>query len=122
MEAPARAHCDRAREIQDEACTRLGVGPIHLPTEVIKEMIREYSKALEIDPENAEALHDRAYWRRYAGDGRAARADYDKLLRIAPANSLAWYQRGGMRCSGGDHAGALCGHNRFGFCELGWCS
>ncbi|MEK7469337.1 MAG: hypothetical protein AAB074_18340 [Planctomycetota bacterium] len=103
----AHAHCERASEISREACGRLGVGPIYLPKSVISDMIREYSRALEIDPGHLEALHDRAYWRAYSDQEKAARQDYDELIRRDPQNDLAWYQRARLRCGGGDHAGAL---------------
>ena len=110
--ALAHEHCLRAQAISDEACRRLGVGPINLPEDVIDDMIDEYSRALEIDSGHLEALHDRAYWRSYSGAPRGALRDYDELLRLDPGNALAWYQRGGLHCSGGDHAAAISDYTR----------
>ncbi len=103
----AHAHCLRAREISDEACRRLKLSPIYLPKDVMGDMIREYSRALKIDPDHLEALHDRAYWLWYRGERDEALDDYDELLRRSPRSALAWYQRGRIRCESGDHKSAI---------------
>lgn len=108
----AKGHCERAQEIQDEACKRLNLAPIYLPEDVLDAMIAEYSRALVVDPGNVEALGNRAYWRKFRGDGKGARADYDELLRLQPGNALAWYQSGNLRCDHGDHAAAIEDYNR----------
>jgi tetratricopeptide (TPR) repeat protein len=103
----AHAHCERAQEISDEACQRLKVAPIYLPKDVMGDMIREYSRALDIDPNHLEALDGRAYWRWFRGDSDEALEDYNEFLRREPGNALVWYQRGRLRCERGDHKGAI---------------
>lgn len=108
----AHEHCVRAQAICDEQCLTRNVAPIILPEDVIEEMIDEYSRALDIDSGHLEALHSRAYWRKFAGDPAGALDDYDELLRRDPGNALAWYQRGGLHCGRGDHAAAIADFTR----------
>lgn len=108
----ARGHCDRAREIQDEACRRLKESPIYLPKDVMAQMIAEYTRALEIDPDCMEALESRAYWRWFRGDVDDALGDYAELLRRQPRNALAWYQRGRIHCERGEHGKAIADYTQ----------
>ena len=59
-----------------------------------------------MEPDNAEALENRAAARTDLGEHRLAREDYDALIRLEPDNAVALYSRGACLANLGDLAGA----------------
>ena len=60
----------------------------------LKENIRTYSKAIALNPANAEAFYLRANTKYLLGDYKSAIADYNKAIDINPENRMAYYNRG----------------------------
>jgi tetratricopeptide (TPR) repeat protein len=55
--------------------------------------IKEYTKALQLDPKNADIYFVRGYCNRQIGENLRAIADYTKAVEIAPNFSDAYYNR-----------------------------
>ena len=72
----------------------------------------DFSRVIELEPDNAEALENRAAARSDLGDHRLAREDYDALLRLEPDNAIAIYSRGACLARLGDLAGAVADFDR----------
>ena len=53
-----------------------------------------YNSALEIEPQNAQALYNLAYFEQESGEYDKAHAHYDELLTIDSTNVFAWYNKG----------------------------
>lgn len=53
-----------------------------------------YNSALEIDPENQQALYNLAYFEQENREYESALANYDRLLEIDSTNVFAWYNKG----------------------------
>ena len=56
--------------------------------------IADYTKALEINPESANAYYNRGNAKNKLGDHQGAIADYTKALEIDPQNGIAYLNRG----------------------------
>lgn len=56
-----------------------------------------YDRLLQLAPEHAGALFNRAAMRRFTGDLEGAEADYDRLLRLQPYDYEARYNRSELR-------------------------
>jgi tetratricopeptide (TPR) repeat protein len=50
---------------------------------------RDIERALELDPENAEALLERGILRQLAGDTEGARIDWERAIELAPHSAIA---------------------------------
>ncbi len=59
-----------------------------------KDAVKEYDKALEIDPENAEIYRKRGIANRARGDEKDALKDFDKAIELDPSNSKSYLGRG----------------------------
>ena len=55
--------------------------------------IADYTAALQLDPEHADAYHYRAYARACQGDDERAIADYAEFIRREPTDETAYYNR-----------------------------
>ena len=55
--------------------------------------IEEYSKAIEINPEDASAYYNRGNKKSDLKDYRGAIKDYSKAIEIDPENASAYYNR-----------------------------
>jgi|GEM_PF-1956940 len=71
-----------------------------------------YSRALELEPRSAAALHDRALARRALHDLEGALADYDRALALTPGDVRTLNNRALVRKALDDHAGALADYDR----------
>ncbi len=67
---------------------------------------RDYDKALEIDPDYADALLSRATNKDDAGEYDGALKDYNHVIELEPDNGLAYYNRGNTKFNLGDKSGA----------------
>ena len=67
----------------------------------------DFSRVIELEPDNAEALQNRAAARDDLGEHRLAREDYDALIRLEPDNAVALYGWGACLAKLGDLAGAV---------------
>ncbi|MBK9153547.1 MAG: tetratricopeptide repeat protein [Chloracidobacterium sp.] len=76
------------------------------------EAIREFDRAIGLEPANVEALRLRGRSKRENGDLKGALADLNKALEIEPNNSRALLGRGLTREKLGDTKGALDDYNR----------
>lgn len=73
---------------------------------------REFSRAIQLAPGNAEPWYNRGLVRRDQGDCRAALIDFDKALELAPEGFAARYHRGNCKQQLGDYAGAIDDYTR----------
>lgn len=69
--------------------------------------VADFDRALQIDPQSAEAFNNRGFVRQVRGDATGARADYDAALVIDPKLASALANRGGLRLAQWDVEGAL---------------
>jgi tetratricopeptide (TPR) repeat protein len=59
-----------------------------------EQAIADYTKAIELNPEKAEAYLDRGYAYEQLGDYEQSIADYDRAIALDPQNAPAYYNRG----------------------------
>ncbi|MCX7704465.1 MAG: tetratricopeptide repeat protein, partial [Planctomycetota bacterium] len=64
--------------------------------------IRDYDRAIELNPEYAEALYNRGVAKSKMGDWAGAIADFDEALELKPKYALAYAGRGEARMAKGD--------------------
>lgn len=68
---------------------------------------QDFSRALALKADCAEAYYDRALAAQKQGKNKAALRDYDALLKLQPNHNQAWYNRGLLRFAKRDYRGAL---------------
>ncbi|MCX7704306.1 MAG: protein kinase, partial [Planctomycetota bacterium] len=69
--------------------------------------IEDYNKALELDPENADAYGNRGFARSATGDYDGAIKDFNKAIELSPTDALAYAGRGFAKAARGDYEGAI---------------
>ncbi len=72
-----------------------------------KKKIEIYTKAIELDPKNADAYNNRGYAKNVFGQHREAIEDFDKAIAVRPNYSMAFCNRGYTKQLLGQHAGAI---------------
>ena len=81
------AYCQTADEYFD-----MGVSKLQL--EDYRGAIADYTKVIEIDPNDATAYHERGFAKLQLKDNRGAIADYTKAIEIDPNDAIAYNGRG----------------------------
>ena len=71
-----------------------------------KGAIKDYDKALELNPDYANAYYNRGVAKGKLGDYKGAIEDFDKAIALNPNYADAYYNRGLARRDLGDHKGA----------------
>jgi len=74
--------------------------------------IAAYTQAIALNPNYAQAYHNRGIARSKLGDKQGAVADYNQALRINPNYAKAYYNRGNARSDLGDKQGAVADYNQ----------
>jgi tetratricopeptide (TPR) repeat protein len=69
--------------------------------------IADYTKAIELKPDNAVAYYDRGIVKGKKGDYGGAIADYTKAIELKPDFARAYGNRSGMKAMEGDYDGAI---------------
>ncbi|MEG4350916.1 tetratricopeptide repeat protein [Microcoleus sp. LAD1_D3] len=73
--------------------------------------IEDLSKAIQLNPNYAEAYYNRGILRYVSGDNQGAIADFNEVLRINPNLFQAYVNRGNARDDSGDSEGAIADYN-----------
>lgn len=68
--------------------------------------IADYTAAIALDPEYAEAYYNRAYDRSEVKDYQGAIEDYSKVIELEPDAAPAYFNRGMAKAKLGDAEGA----------------
>lgn len=84
------------------------IGPASLPACLqgrFEAAIRDYTKAIELNPGHCRAYYNRAFSHDRLGQFKEAVDDYSRALQIEPANATALHNRGSLferlgRCGG----------------------
>ena len=71
-----------------------------------------YNRAIQLNPNYAEAYNNRGGVRSSLGDKQGAIADFNEALRINPNDADAYSNRGVVRSSLGDNQGAIADYNQ----------
>ncbi len=74
--------------------------------------IADYSAAIRLNPNYANAYNNRGFIRFQLGDKQEAMSDYNQALQINPKLALAHYNRGSARAELGDKEGAIDDYNQ----------
>ena len=69
--------------------------------------IKDFTRAIEIDPGLASVYNNRGESRHKKGDLAAAESDYRHALKLDPAFPVVFYNRGKLRLENGDKEGAI---------------
>jgi tetratricopeptide (TPR) repeat protein len=77
-----------------------------------QDAIVEYSKAIQLDPTDAQAFCGRgvAYYR--LSDGHRALKDYNRAIELDPNLSIAYYRRGFLHYLTKDYSSAIVDYNK----------
>ncbi len=73
--------------------------------ERIENITADYNKAIEIDPQDADAYNNRGFAKNKSGDYQGAIADFNKALAINPQDYAAYTNRGIAKRNLGDDRG-----------------
>jgi tetratricopeptide (TPR) repeat protein len=72
--------------------------------------IARQTKAIRVNPHNADAYYNRGIAKQTKGDLDGAIADYSEAIKLAPDNKEAYEQRGITKSAKGDAEGAIADH------------
>ncbi len=75
-------------------------------------VIAEYTQAIRLKPNYAEAYYYRGNNRSTLGDKKGAIADYTQAIRINPNDAIAYSNRGFVRYALGDNKGAIADYDQ----------
>ena len=91
---------------KEEALSRVEAGETALKNGQYDEAVEQFKKALEIDPESANAYRGlgRAYFK--SGDKQKASEAFHEALRLNPDSAETYYDLGTTRYESGDYAAA----------------
>lgn len=92
---------------EDLAVARFYRGGVYLDQDQLDEAIRDYTVAIALKPDFAQAFNNRGNAHDDAGDGDKALRDYDEALRIDPGFAKALSNRGLVYDARGEHARAI---------------
>ena len=84
----------RLRADAEDTYSFLARGMLHSTLGDDRRAAEDFSRVIELEPDNAEALENRAAARSDLGEHRLAREDYDALIRLEPDKAVALYSRG----------------------------
>ena len=91
---------------EEDNYSLLARGLFHIRLGDDRRAMENFSRVIELEPDNAEALENRATARDALGEHRLAKEDYDAVIRLEPGNAVALYSRGAGLAQMGDLAGA----------------
>lgn len=74
--------------------------------------IKDYSQAIELNPDHVEAYYNRGLAKHFLEDYEGAIADYDKALTLNPDYTKAYYDRGNAKSNLGDYRGAIADYEQ----------
>jgi len=74
--------------------------------------IKEFDKAVEINPKFAEAYYNRGVAKGELGDYRGGIEDYNKAIEINPRYAKAYYNRGVLKGNLGNYRGEIEDYNK----------
>ena len=74
--------------------------------------IADYDRAIEINPQHANAYNNRGIAKNKMGDYEGAIADYDRAIEINPQYTIAYNNRGNTKNDMGDYEGAIADYDR----------
>jgi tetratricopeptide (TPR) repeat protein len=75
------------------------------------EAIVNFTEAIRLDPELADAYRDRGTCHAQKGEYDQAIADLTEAIRLDPEQALAYYNRGGAKLGRGDYEGAIADYD-----------
>ena len=76
------------------------------PSPTMQEVIYDYDKAIEIDPEYVDAYYQRGFAKFDFRDYQGAIPDFDKVIELDSHHTTAYYHRSIAKRESGDEAGA----------------
>jgi tetratricopeptide (TPR) repeat protein len=74
--------------------------------------LAEYTKAIQLDPQDALAFCCRGVAHYRLGDGYKAMADYNKAIEIDPNLAIGYYRRGFLHYVAKDYLSAIADYNK----------
>ena len=77
-----------------------------------QEAIADYTQAITINPQYADAYYNRGVAKSALGDKAGAIADYNQAITINPQDAKTYYNRGNAKFVLGDKAGAIADYNQ----------
>ncbi len=98
---------ERLKADAEDTYSLLARGMLHSRQGDDRRAVEDSSLVIELEPDNAEALQNRAAARDDLGEHHLAREDYDAVIRLEPDNAVAAYSRGACLAKLGDLAGAV---------------
>ncbi len=82
--------------------------------------LNAYTRAIQLDPNFADAYNNRGSVKKELGQPAAAIADYDRAIALNPALARAYYNRGNAKAALGQPAAAIADHDRAIELNPGW--
>ncbi len=91
---------DLAEEYDRQGVAKFGLGDT-------KGAILDYSREIEIDPQDAFAYYNRGVAKFELGDKQGAISDFDQVIAIDPQDAEAYSNRGAVKLAVGDKQGGI---------------
>ncbi len=108
----AIAHYSQAIDLGAKSEYYFNRGLIYALQNNFSDAIHDFSNAIDINSQYAEAYVMRGNMRDESGHPTEALADFDQAIKINPANGAAYFNRGITRKNNGDLAGACADFNK----------
>jgi tetratricopeptide (TPR) repeat protein/S1-C subfamily serine protease len=108
----AAAAINKAIELSPRAAFYLNRGIVRNELGDKQGAIDDYTQAIKINPNYAQAYNNRGVARNELGDKQGAIDDYTQAIKINPNLALAYYNRGNVRDDLGDKQGAIDDFNQ----------
>ncbi|MEQ9427080.1 MAG: tetratricopeptide repeat protein, partial [Cyclobacteriaceae bacterium] len=123
LEASLQGECEKAKiyfeNIFDKYSEKASQSYLHLGLclEILgntdyQSAVYYLSKAIELNPESADAYNNRGIAKFRTGDIDGAIADYDKAIELNPDEILTYRNRANLRDEGGNSVGAIADINK----------
>ena len=74
--------------------------------------IANYDRAIALEPDDADAYHNRGIAKDGQGDYAGAIADFDRAIALDPYDADVYHNRGVAKAEQGDYAGAIADYDR----------
>ena len=108
----AWAHNRRGEQYAQQAVDLTGQDQQAKAAEFDAQALADFQAAVELDPKNWKALHNRGVSQALAGQLDDALKDFSRVVELKPDYANAWFNRGEVRADRGEHEQAVADYTQ----------